>query len=195
MIGAHAMTERMIDRKCEHCGTAFAVIPSRIKHGRGKHCSPACQHAARRAKPKDQVLYQCLCCGKQFGLCPSVERSHRGAGKYCSRECRDAHWVGPNTPNWQNGAGVYKRGPRWYAIRRRILKRDKVCQHCGADTRLHVHHKIPFRIFGSNADWNLIVLCDRCHRVEDARFKWVKFEHGALQFSATGLAWQRARNL
>jgi 5-methylcytosine-specific restriction endonuclease McrA len=186
-----------IERKCEHCGAVFVVIPSRLKHGRGKHCSPACQYAAIRARPKKVVARACLACGSNFSLEQSKLR-RKGAGKYCSRECRDAHWVGSNTPNWQNGAGVYKRGPRWYAIRRRILKRDKVCQHCGTNIKLHVHHQIPFRMFDdpayANADWNLVVLCDQCHRIEDALFKWVKLpESGLLRFSASGLAWEMVR--
>jgi 5-methylcytosine-specific restriction endonuclease McrA len=195
------MTERTISRICENCGAEFSVIPSRIKHRRGKHCSPACHYTARRAMPKRRVQFTCIHCAKQFELSPSIVKSHRGAGKYCSRQCRDQHWFGPNTPNWQNGSGVHKRGPRWYATRRRILRRDKVCQHCGAGLDLHVHHRIPARMFGThhmaaNADWNLIVLCSRCHRIQEAKFKWVRLpaSGGMLRFSASGPAWQMARD-
>lgn len=46
------MDERMVERKCEPCGAIFSVIPSRLRHGRGKHCSPACQYAASKARPQ-----------------------------------------------------------------------------------------------------------------------------------------------
>ena len=107
-----------------------------------------------------------------FDRYKSTVKSHKGGGKYCTRECRDKYWVGKNNPLWQGGAGVYKRGPHWWSIRRRILARDQTCQHCGADNQLHVHHKIPFRMFAdsaaANVENNLIALCPPCHRREDA---------------------------
>lgn len=192
------MAEKTVSRNCEHCGGSFQVIPSRLKHGRGRHCSPACQYAAIRARPKG-VPFSCVACGTQFSLAPSTVRNHRGAGKYCSRVCRDKHWVGKNTPNWQNGSGVYKRGNRWYSTRRRILARDKVCQHCGAKDELHVHHNIPFRMFedvaSANADSNLVALCPPCHRKEESRYKWVSLpDSGCLRFFAGSPTWALARD-
>lgn len=161
---------------CQHCGTDFEVHPSRIKHGRGRHCSPACQYAAIKARPKAEIQFECEACKKIFGLARS-KTSRKGAGRYCSQACRNEHRVGPNSPNWRNGGGVYKRGPRWHSIRRRILKRDKVCQHCGIGGPLHVHHKIPFRMWSTheeaNRDSNLIALCPPCHRREDAKCVWI----------------------
>lgn len=188
----------MIEKGCEHCGKTFSVHISRAKYGRGLHCSRACQYAARRAAPNTSLTFVCAHCAKPFSKCPSTVASKKGAGKYCSRECRDLHWKGSNTPNWQNGQGVYKRGPNWFSTRRRIIARDKVCQRCGVSGNLHVHHMTPFRCFDdpntANADSNLVALCPPCHRREDATRKWVKIESGAiLSFSAGGAAWQMAR--
>ena len=122
----------------------------------------------------------------------------KGAGKYCTRACRDKNWKGAATPNWQDGSGVYKRGPHWFATRRRILKRDGACV-CGATEKLHVHHVIPFRMFDdpnqANDDDNLVALCPPCHRRADARFKWVKLPHSGsiIQMNAGGAAWELAR--
>lgn len=190
------MTERTIERACEICGETFAVIPSRIGHGRGKHCSPACQYEARRRQPKVAVSLICIGCGSRFERAPSQLK--RGGGKFCTRACRDRHWKGSVTPNWQNGSGVYKRGPHWFSTRRRILARDgHSCVQCGSKNRPHVHHIIPFRMFDSadeaNHDSNLITLCPPCHRKEDAQHKWVKFESGVLWLPAGGAAWQLAR--
>lgn len=184
---------------CAHCRTSFDVHPSRAKHGRGKHCSPACQYAARRALPKNVLSCTCIGCGTTFQRNPSQLNGKRGAGKFCTRACRDRHWTGEVTPNWQDGSGVYKRGPNWQSTRRRILKRDKVCQCCGDGGLLHVHHVIPFRMFDSvdeaNDDDNLVALCPPCHRRADARHKWVKLPagDGMIRMDAGGYAWQLAR--
>jgi 5-methylcytosine-specific restriction endonuclease McrA len=184
------------DRTCARCDGPFQVEASRLRHGRGLHCSRECQYAAIKARPS-AVALACLCCGRAFTLAPSRLR-HKGVGKYCSRECRDKHWVGENTPNWQHGGGVYKRGPNWQATRRRILKRDGYrCASCDAGGTLHVHHVIPFRVFDeaddANRDDNLVSLCPPCHRRADARDKWVKLDGGALQMNAHGYAWALAK--
>lgn len=188
-----------METTCQHCGTTFDVHPSRIKHGRGRHCSPACQYAAIKARPTGRIELTCTGCGTTFTRTPSQLKTKRGAGKYCTRECRDQHWVGDKNPNWQNGDKVYKRGSRWHSIRRRILKRDKVCQCCGADGPLDVHHVIPFRVFAdkdaANAESNLVALCKPCHRRADARHKWavVPDGGGVLMMNSGGVAWQMAR--
>lgn len=193
------MTEKTIQRECAHCGNEFLVVPSRLRHGRGLHCSPACQYAARRARPKNVIQFECIGCGSSFTRSPSVARSHKGAGKYCTRACRDLHWLGPLNPNWQNGDKVYKRGSHWFSIRRKILARDgNKCVDCGSPDALHVHHIIPFRMFAdkiaANADDNLITLCAPCHRREDAKHKWVALPSGVLRFASGGVAWKLARD-
>ena len=185
---------------CAICGKPFTVWKSRAAHGRGKHCSPACQYEARRRAQKiAQVSFVCIGCGISFDLPPSKTRS-KGAGKYCTRACRDVHWIGKNNPNFQNGDKVYKRGPHWHAIRRWVLNRDgHRCQACGADGQLHVHHIIPFRAVedkdSANHPDNLVSLCPPCHRKEDAKYKWIILpESGScLMMSAHGHAWQMAK--
>lgn len=189
----------MVDRVCEKCGKQFSVIPSRIKYGRGKHCSPACQYAAIRARPRDVIEFKCIGCGSLFYRYPSWTSRSKGAGKYCTRECRDKYWIGSKNPHWQNADRVYRRGPYWFATKRRVIARDKCCQTCGANGLLHVHHIIPFRMFDiaaeADTDSNLIALCPPCHRKEDARHKWVKINNGggALCFGAGSIGWQLAR--
>lgn len=175
-ISVAPMSEITITRVCEICTAEFSVIPSRMKHGRGKHCSPACQYEARRRAPKVVVAFACIGCGVSFTRFPSVVSKAKGSGKFCTRQCRDLNWKGAVTPNWIDGAGVYKRGPHWYAIRRRVKARDgNACVECGAAGTLHVHHKTPFRKFSceveANADENLITLCPPCHRRADAEIQ------------------------
>lgn len=191
------MPEKTVAQICNQCEKEFRVIPSRLKHGRGKHCSPACQYAARRQAPKSSVECVCIGCGNVFALASSRIRNQKGAGKFCTRKCRDAHWKGQLNPLWQNGSGIYKRGPHWQSIRRKVLARDRVCTACGASARLHVHHLTPFRMFTdpsvANSSWNLTSLCPPCHRKEDAKFKWVSIPGGALQMNSGGYAWSLAK--
>ncbi|MBZ9943463.1 HNH endonuclease [Mesorhizobium sp. BR1-1-13] len=191
----------MIDRECPVCGTTFKVEPSRLAHGRGVHCSKECQYAARRAAPKKpKVALICIGCGTEFERLQSELDGHVGGGKYCTRACRDIHWKGDLNPNWQDGSKVYKRGPHWQSIKRAILKRDNYeCQECGASGGLHVHHKIPFRMFDdadeANHDDNLISLCPPCHRKEDAKTKWVKTGDVIIRMEAGSYAWELARKM
>lgn len=192
----------MIDRECAVCGATFQVAPSRLKHGRGVHCSKECQYIANREKLKrvEKVSLTCVGCGTIFERYESELRGKEGAGKYCTRECRDEHWKGDLNPNWQDGSGVYKRGPHWHSIRRAVLKRDNYeCQQCGSTGDLHVHHKIPFRMFDdtdeANHESNLITLCPPCHRKEDARHKWVKVGGSIIRMDAGSYAWELSRKM
>jgi DEAD/DEAH box helicase domain-containing protein len=74
---------------------------------------------------------------------------------------------------WTSDPNYY--GPNWLAQRDKARVRDGYrCQACGAleqGPSHHVHHKTPFRAFGSyrqaNQLSNLVTLCSRCHhRVE-----------------------------
>jgi 5-methylcytosine-specific restriction endonuclease McrA len=170
---------------CAFCGKPFVRKKSRLQHGRGKHCSPSCQYAARRAKPRKAVQRTCLHCGQTFERAPSWLNAHKGAGKYCSRICRDTHRIQKNHPQYLNGSASESRGPNWQAQKRKAKKRDHfTCQHCGltqeqslanTEASLQVHHIIPFRLFTSyklaNRLPNLVTLCESCHRTADAAFQ------------------------
>ncbi len=191
------MTEKTIQRICKLCKNIFNIIPSRIKHGRGIYCSRNCKYEAKKQEKKSGHEFTCLNCDINFILPPSKLKKP-GAGKYCSRVCRDNHWVGKFTSQWQDGSNINTRGPNWRSIRRKIIFRDKKCKHCGeSENILHVHHIIPFRLFEdiniANNENNLITLCASCHRKEEAKYKWINFDGGALKFSSDGYAWNLAK--
>lgn len=53
-----------------------------------------------------------------------------------------------------------KQSPQWEALAKKIVK-GEVCEACGSDSHLQVHHRIPFHVDSSlelNPS-NLIVLC------------------------------------
>lgn len=173
-----AKVNQQVERICPVCQTAYLVNPTRLKHGRGTTCSPECSykfrftHAAQR-----RVKSFCLKCGGLISNPPSRIKHKRGAGKYCSPECRNSHWVNVNHPKYKGSPHTHKYGKNWASIRRAILKRDSnTCQMCGVSMpRLHIHHKRPFRLFDSpaqaNQHDNLITLCAACHRVAESKIK------------------------
>lgn len=174
-----------IELTCPHCGQSFFRDPSRLTYGRGKYCSSECQYAAIKAKPKKGLLsLTCIGCGAGFQRQERNLHSRKGAGKYCSRACRDTHRVGHLHPQYL-GTPTEKRGPNWQAQRRKALKRDNyTCQHC-ANPADNVHHIMPFRYFGmkrykeANDLGNLISLCESCHRIADAAIQRAEQQQSA----------------
>jgi 5-methylcytosine-specific restriction protein A len=60
---------------------------------------------------------------------------------------------------------------RWRSLRKQILKEQPVCQKCGIDKNLEVHHITPPRgneILFFN-EGNLITVCTKCHKLITAR--------------------------
>jgi hypothetical protein len=47
---------------------------------------------------------------------------------------------------------------------KRVRERDEICQKCGSETNLEVHHIIPLCDGGNNDMDNLITLCHQCHK-------------------------------
>jgi 5-methylcytosine-specific restriction endonuclease McrA len=55
-------------------------------------------------------------------------------------------------------------GPRWDAIRRKVLRNSGgVCGACGKDGAVEVDHIIPRHLGGSSEPDNLMAVCRKCH--------------------------------
>jgi DEAD/DEAH box helicase domain-containing protein len=75
---------------------------------------------------------------------------------------------------WNSSPNDY--GPEWDNIRELVLERDSyTCQIChtpGDSIGLHVHHRVPIRMFSNleeaNQLGNLVSLCPRCHQRAEA---------------------------
>lgn len=72
----------IVERICQNCEKTFHIQQSRVKDGRGKHCSVHCQHEST----KDRIAITCQWCGKDF----DVPKSRWGR-KHCSPECSHEH--------------------------------------------------------------------------------------------------------
>lgn len=88
----------MIYRTCNVCGKEFKISASRIKYGRGKHCSKRCGYESFKIK---KVICKCKICGKKFYLKPSDIKF--GKGIYCSKKCFGKGMRNNNHPQYKNG--------------------------------------------------------------------------------------------
>jgi len=63
----------------------------------------------------------------------------------------------------------YLRSPTWAAKRRqKLFEAGYVCEKCGGDCKLDVHHKTYAHLFDEPLT-DLIVLCRYCHKVEHSQ--------------------------
>ena len=80
---------------------------------------------------------------------------------------------------------------RWIKLRDAVKERDKVCQICGSDQNLHVHHMIYFK---GHLAWEydhqyLILLCSNCHIKEHKYRNTIK--QRLAEMAASGLmSWE-----
>lgn len=170
---------KTVTRICQNCGEQFQISPSRLKHGRGKNCSPKCQYASiKKAPPKaEHVIHKCLYCHKSFPVLVSyLAIKQKGMGKYCSRKCMNSYRQGVTHPLYIKNKSTLSYGPNWKAQRQKALERDNhICQECRTTEKLGVHHIVPFRLFDSyeEADRleNLLTVCLPCHRTLEAIFQ------------------------
>lgn len=190
----------MVTLACAVCNKAFEVQPSRAAHGRGKHCSPACQYESRRRMPKARVGRVCIGCGTAFEIEPGkLAGSQVGIGKYCNRACRDKNRAGTLHPQYlgtRENKPDY--GTNWQAQRRKARARDGRCVRCGkTGCPLPVHHKIPIRLWAdkeaANDLDNLVTLCHSCHRTVEAASTWLPVDGGVLHMATGGYCHQLAK--
>lgn len=161
-----------VELTCPACGQKFKVVPSR-KESR-KYCSTECKYKNWSGKPENKIKINCDWCGKEFERIPAKagRRNHDFCSKECYHKWQSRHMSGENNYRWKGGGNLYY-GPNWERQKRKALKRDNhTCQRCEADEngmKLHVHHIVPFRKFGTedykkaNRLENLITLCRKCH--------------------------------
>jgi hypothetical protein len=106
--------DRTIPSVCQRCRVAFLARP-----GRGKFCSTACYHAAKRESSPcaNRVPRTCAVCGTVRMVKPSVIAD--GKGQYCSKACRA---VGIRTHGETAGGGKHSSEYRaWSSIKTRCL--------------------------------------------------------------------------
>ncbi len=69
------------------------------------------------------------------------------------------------------------RSSRWRTVRNQYLTAHPLCEMCGSEKKLVVHHKLPYYLFPDkelDAD-NLMTLCNRDHFLLGHLGSWMKF--------------------
>ena len=135
----------MITKKCINCDKIFEVKPYRALSAR--FCSSRCWTTSSESKE-------------------IVSKTQKVRHK-------NSPIFGKKNPNYRGGSTEeYKLRlvrKSWRLLRKRILKAyGYVCQNCGKETtafNLHIHHKKPWRMGGSDNLSNLQLLCNKCHPV------------------------------
>jgi len=75
-----------VERVCQVCGKVFTVKAYYAAAGWGQFCGQECQQRSYEAKHVTRV---CEYCRNEFSIIQAVAKK-KDAGKYCSKECRDA---------------------------------------------------------------------------------------------------------
>lgn len=178
--------------KCYSCNRTINRPPSQLRNDKN-FCNHECYSKfksdkwSKKKNPRwsgGEEKFKCLVCDKSC-----VRKKYgRKQNKYCSITCsakdRGTYQRGQDHPMWKGIDGKtakplrnLKRYKDWMD---RVLKRDKLCQNCGSNKDLHVHHIYPLAKMvkeyinkhGSlNVDdphfyktKNGQVLCRACHR-------------------------------
>lgn len=179
---------------CGECANEFFKGVSQIKSKPSSqhYCSVVCRQKAQKksvtgSKSKrwkgGPVERKCAICGKTF--LRKRDQIATRMSVFCSTRCfglwKSRHWRKDKHPSWSGGY-KYKHGAEayhggWSKIREEVKNRDgNRCVFCGhSQGQLHVHHKIPLRMFETpdkaNRKENLITLCVPCHKKEEKTLK------------------------
>jgi hypothetical protein len=170
--------------KCD-CGKTKIINATSLKNGHTKSCG--CYWDEQMKADRIDIIgkrfgkllviekidkkghWKCKCdCGNEIiTYAPSL---YSGASKSCG--ClRKEILSGENSIFWKGGITNENRRiksqPKYYKWSKEIRKRDKKCQKCEKDKKLHAHHIINFS-FNINVALDLnngITLCEDCHKL------------------------------
>jgi 5-methylcytosine-specific restriction endonuclease McrA len=155
--------------ECQNCKKPLRLAPSTVQSGHGKYCSKECFKKSR------EVSLTCDACGGSFTRYQSAVSRYEGKN-FCSRAC---------TYNVRKRPGrISIKRQRYGSIeflkaRKEVIARDGICQICGVDNAVSVHHK-NWRPYDNRLE-NLVLLCKSCH----GRFKREEeWEDGKLRIMA-----------
>ena len=161
-----------MEKICIRCGNKYVAYGRRKKTA--KYCSKSCAKIGITPANK----------GKHLSKEHKLKISLANKGRISPRRGMPRDYVpksafkkGHKPWNYIDGkaqergnARLALLGKEWENIRQAVIIRDNFsCQHCGNNSKLEVHHKIPYRLTKDHSLSNLLCLCNVCHRKEDMR--------------------------
>ena len=174
----HPLWTERVKMECVVCGGEYEVIPSRVENS--NCCSAACRgelvselNGGENHHSWSRTTYECKQCGGEFSV-PECESYRLFCGQDCSAEWYSENNYGPAHPLWKGGEKLSEAlrkslGPKsWSSIRSDVVEGcDNTCKMCGERPprrNVDVHHIIPVNSGGTNGEWCLMPLCQKCHK-------------------------------
>jgi 5-methylcytosine-specific restriction endonuclease McrA len=155
---------------CDFCEKEFEKVPSKVTNT--NFCSNDCKNKYRIGENNpnysDRIETNCSYCNDTLYL---TEYTLKGSKRnYCNEECNINHWreekiqSGEDNPMYGGEGSHWRSRSEWLQARSSVIERDGVCQWCGSEENLQVHHSIP--VFAGGEKYkldNLCALCKSCH--------------------------------
>ena len=175
---AFAWEGGMNTKQCEECGEQFNYYPAAA--GKHRFCSPSClgKHREGKYAGKDNPSWQggkatvvCEFCNNEYEVTPAKAEDSRFCSTDCLDDWRAKYKTGQNNHMWRGGSTIRDsvkkqlHGPSWRKIRSREIRNE--CRICGSGEDLHLHHIIALLDGGTNGAWNLMTLCQSCHKTAE----------------------------
>jgi len=107
-----------------------------------------------------------------------VAREAAGKGAAAREENGMKGRTGQDHPKWRGGKHLIdalrkQLRPSWWTVCDK--ERADECYKCGAsECKLDVHHIVPLSAGGTNDSWNLMTLCESCHRTAETYVRQFK---------------------
>lgn len=161
---------------CEICGKVMDKKDyphySYLQFQSRRFCSKQCQWKDEEYKNKmREIRKKIKVTEEQIEQCKGMGEANKGKHRSLKTEYKS----GKEHPNWKGGTEKY-RGKDWKQQKQRALDRDKICQRCGSNKMLDVHHIIPYRKSKDNSLDNLITFCRRCHIIHERGYSTLVIE-------------------
>ena len=165
--------------KCDNCSKDMMLRTTERIDYKHHFCSRECLYKWNIGKNHSRWAHEsilCSYCNKEYQLVRyKIEKHER---HFCSFDCEQKwmkeNWQGKGHPMWIDGYVPFY-GYEWEGLTKEVRNRDKVCMSCKKlDSRLNVHHIIPYRISKDNSLDNLILLCDSCHTNLDYMYRKIE---------------------
>jgi 5-methylcytosine-specific restriction endonuclease McrA len=168
---------------CDGCGIVFTTRVRRF--GTKKFHSSECRDQWQGTTGRTGQWQKCLQPDCNRMVYVKKHDLEEGTRRFCSQKCAKSdptyraglseRIMGEKHPLWRgwewSGWDEWRTDRKdWDPVARRIRKMDDYeCQSCGKkqsrkDRTFLVHHIIPLKLGGPDEDWNLITLCESCHK-------------------------------
>lgn len=163
---------RNIECICTNCGEKFIKWKSQLKWKK-TFCSRICQ--IKYSIQEGNITKKCEECKKEYTINKKFYKQ-----RFCSNPClnkwkrKSGMYKGKNNPRYEDGSSITKgyRGEDWSIQRKKAYERDNgMCQKCGEQIRVAIHHILPWKYSKDNSLTNLICLCPSCHMTEENYYR------------------------